>query len=246
MTRVVASIEARMNSSRLPGKVLEDVCSKPALSRLYDRLRQSRRIDDVVIATTTNREDDMLALWAEVNGVLCYRGSEDDVLGRVVSAHSLAKSEVIVEVTGDCPLLDPELLDLGIETFFANNCDVVTNCKVSSYPQGVDVQVFAFRELEWVCNNINDAAVREHVSLYFYENPELYRIINLMAPLSLQSPCTRLQLDYPEDLRVIQAIYSYFDEQGVSDFSTLDVLCFLSKNPDIAQINADCIEKPTR
>lgn len=246
MTRVVASIEARMNSSRLPGKVLMDVCSQPALSRLYARLKASRQLSEIILATTTNHEDDELASWAMANDVYCFRGSENDVLGRVVAAHRGTNSDIVVEVTGDCPLLDPEILDLGIETFLVNDCDVVTNCRVPSFPQGVDVQVFPFEKLEWVSQNVYEPAVREHVSLYFYENPHIFNVYHLLAPNSLRSPNTRLQLDYLEDLKVIRSIYSHFDSQANSIFSTEDVLQFLSLNPDIAALNADCIEKSVR
>src|SRR2546422_5615394 len=142
MPRVVASIEARMRSSRLPGKVLADIGGTPAIARLMTRLRRARLVDGIVLATTTHASDDPLVAWATASGVDLFRGSEDDVLLRVVEAHRMMRSDVIVEVTGDCPLLDPEVIDLGVETFLANDCDVVTNVITSSFPQGVDVQVF--------------------------------------------------------------------------------------------------------
>src|SRR5688500_15677756 len=202
MPRVVASIEARMGSSRLPGKVLADVCGVPALGRTVRRLARCGRLDHIVLATTTAAADDVLADWAAAQGLSCHRGSEDDVLARVVGAHRAANSDIIVEITGDCTLLDPEVIDLGIETFFANDCDVVTNARIPSYPQGADVQVFRLSDLEQVARTVDEPAVREHVSLHFYEHPDRYRIVHLIAPASWQAPDLRLQLDYDEDLRL--------------------------------------------
>jgi spore coat polysaccharide biosynthesis protein SpsF len=126
--RVVVSIEARMGSSRLPGKVLMDLCGKPVIGWLVDRLRECRTVDEIVLATSTGKGDDVLAKWCTDNGVRCFRGSEDDVLKRVVDAHREAKTDVIVEITGDCPLTDPDVVDLGVETFLSNECDYLTNC----------------------------------------------------------------------------------------------------------------------
>src|SRR6266851_10076426 len=133
--RIVASIEARMRSSRLPGKVLADINGVPALTRLVRRLRRCHLLDDVVLATTVNTADGALVEWAEANGVAAYRGSEEDVLARVVEAHRQMGSDVVVEVTGDCTLLDPEIIDLGVATYLANRCDVVTNVRNPSFPQ---------------------------------------------------------------------------------------------------------------
>lgn len=244
--RVVASIEARMGSSRLPGKVLMDIGGLTALDRLIHRLRACRRLDDIVLATSTGAGDDVLAQWATSAGVAVHRGSEDDVLQRVVDAQRAMNSDVVVEVTGDCPLLDPEVIDLGIETFFANDCDVVTNARVPSYPQGADVQVFRTADLAKVAATIDDPAVREHVSLYFYENPQLYRVIHLIAPTTAQSPDLRLQLDYAEDLAFIRAVYERLEPRFGATFGVTRILELLREEPALATINAHCEEKPVR
>jgi spore coat polysaccharide biosynthesis protein SpsF len=246
MTRVVASIEARMGSSRLPGKVLADVGGVPAIERVVRRLELCRRLDDIVLATSTAAADDALEAWARSRGVAVFRGSEDDVLDRVVSAQRSMRSDVVVEVTGDCTLLDFEVVDFGIEMFFANACDVVTNARVPSWPQGADVQVFRLEDLAHVASSIFDPAVREHVSLYFYENPERYRIIHLLAPPSLQAPEQRLQLDYPEDLRFIREVYARLEPKLGDRFGVREILSLLRSNPELAAINADCVEKPVR
>ncbi len=246
MPRIVASIEARMGSSRYPGKVLADIRGKPALTRLVSRLRRAERLDDVVLATSVSPLDDALEAWAKENRVAVHRGSEDDVLLRVVEAHRKMKSEIIVEVTGDCILLDPEIIDLGIRTFLENECDVVSNTRKLSFPMGLDVQVFRFRDLERVAAEISDPAVREHVSLYFYEHPEKYRIMHLFAPKRWEAPDYRFQLDYPEDRRFINEIYARLEPRHGDAFGAEEIMDVLRREPQLAEINRHCVEKSAR
>ena len=153
-----------MGSSRLPGKVMLDIEGKPAIQRLTERLSKSRFIDDLIIATTTNLDDDILCDWAERNNINYYRGDEKNVLNRVVNAHLKMKSDIVVEVTGDCPLIDPQFIDQGIEIFLNNEYDVVTNVVKPSFSQVIDVQIFKFSLLKWVEENIKDQVVQEHVN----------------------------------------------------------------------------------
>lgn len=244
--RVVASVEARMGSSRLPGKVLADVNGVPALARLFRRLALCEEIDDVVLATTVTKSDDVLADWARSQGVPCWRGSEDDVLKRVVEAQQSRDARVVVEVTGDCTLLDPGLLDMGVRTYFANQCDVVANVREPGYPLGADIQVFSLALLADVEEKISDPAVREHVSLYFYENPDKYRILHLLPPPRWHRPELRLQLDYPEDLQFIREVYSRLEPRYGDAFGIEEILTLLRDEPALAQINAHCEEKAPR
>lgn len=245
--RIVASIEARMGSSRFPGKMIADVNGKPSIVRVFDRLRACQYLDDIILATTIDPKDDALAKCAEDHGIACYRGSEDDVLQRVVDAQASMKSDIIVEVTGDCILLDIDVIDQGIRMFLENDCDVVSNASKTSYPQGADVQVFRFDDLKWVADNIQDPAVREHVSLYFYENPEKYRILHLMAPPRWSAPDQRTQLDYFEDLDFIKRVYTELEPiYGSTNFGAREILELLQKKPEIREINAYCVNKPVR
>jgi len=243
---IVASIEARMGSSRFPGKILADINGQPALTRLVNRLKRSKLINAIVLATTTRESDDQLVEWASNEDVSIYRGSEEDVLSRVVEAHHYMGSDIIVEVTGDCILLDPEIIDLGIETFLHHEYDVVTNVRYPSYPMGVDVQVFKKSLLSWVAENIADPAVREHVSLYFYEHPEAYRVHHLIAPSRWKAPDCRLQLDYAEDHQLISEIYHHLEPLFGDSFGVEEIIQFLKKNPDLIKINQHCIEKTIR
>jgi spore coat polysaccharide biosynthesis protein SpsF len=152
----------------------------------------------------------------------------------------------VVEVTGDCPLLDPDVIDLGVDTFFANDCDVVTNARVPSYPQGADVQVFRLDALVDVAARIDDPAVREHVSLHFYENSARYRIIHLLADRTQRSPELRLQLDYEQDLVFIREVYARLLPTYGAEFGVREILGLLDREPALRLINADCAEKSVR
>jgi spore coat polysaccharide biosynthesis protein SpsF len=244
--RVIASVEARMGSSRLLGKVLMDLRGRPALGRLLDRLRQCKRLDGIVLATTTAAADDALEKFALSEGIPCYRGSEEDVLLRVVEAHRMMASEIIVEVTGDCPLLDPDVIDLGVDTFLKTPCDVVTNVLEPSWPMGVDVQVFRLSDLVRVERDIQDPPVREHVSLFFYENPDRYHIVNLEAPVGCRAPTYRFQLDYPEDKLFIEAVLDNLTPEFGDRFRTAEIIALLNRQPELLAININCEEKLPR
>ena len=244
--RVVASIEARMSASRLPGKVLMDVAGVPALERLVRRLARAETIDAIVLATTTNPADDVLAQWAEARRLPRYRGSEDDVLDRVVEAQRMMGSEIVVEVCGDTPLLDPHVIDAAVNRFLEGGVDVVSNTAKLTWPQGIDAQVFRFDALEKVAQAQSDPAVREHVSLYFYEHPEAYRIHHLSAPAEETAPNVRLQLDYAEDLDLIRAVYGRLEPRLGDGFGVRDILDLLAAEPALAALNAHCQEKAVR
>jgi spore coat polysaccharide biosynthesis protein SpsF len=246
MPRIIASVEARMGSSRFPGKVLSDVQGVPALTRQMRRLRKSRLIDDIVLATTTDKKDDVLESWAQDLGIECYRGSEEDVLNRVMQAHQKMRSDIVVEITGDCTLQDPCIVDLAIMTFLENDCDVVTNTCKRSFPIGQDIQVFPLKKLEWVEKNISDPVVREHVSIYFYENPDKYRLLHLFAPERWSAPDYRMTLDYPEDLEFINKIYQYLEAAFSDDFGLEEIMALLKKRPELVEINRHCVHRNAR
>ncbi len=246
MTRFVASIEARMASSRLPGKMAIDLVGAPVLQRLVERLKGSSRLDSIVVATTENRGDDILEEIAIKAGVSCYRGSEDDVLLRVVEAQRMERSDVVVEVCGDCPLLDFRTVDLAIDAYQAGSGDVVTTTAVPSWPQGNDVQVFSLAALENVALRVFDPAVREHVSLHFYENPETYKIHSLVAPPEARRPDLRCQLDYTEDLEFIRTVWRELSSIYGNKFRIEDVCALVDRKPWIREINMNCVEKSAR
>lgn len=246
MPKVIASIEARMGSSRFPGKVLADINGEPALTRLAKRLKSCKTLDGIVLATSVAPADDALETWAKGENVPFYRGSEDDVLLRVVEAHRMMESDIIVEVTGDCTLLDPDLIDMGVRTFLENECDVLANVSKLSFPMGEDIQVFRFKDLEAVEQSIEDPTVREHVSLYFYEHPDRYRIVHLFAPARWYAPDYRFQLDYPEDHRFITEVYKRLQPKFGGLFGIEEIMELIRREPALLDINRHCVEKPVR
>jgi spore coat polysaccharide biosynthesis protein SpsF len=234
-----------MASTRLPGKVLADIGGMPMLSLIARRLRLAQRIDDIVLATSTSPADDALVLWAGSEGVAVHRGSEDDVLARVVGAQRMMKGDIVVEVCGDTPLIDPGLIDRAIDRFLAGGCDVVTNTVRPSYPQGSEAQVFAFSALDEVERTVADAAVREHVSLHFYENPR-YRIAHLEAPEEQRLPEQRLQVDYPEDLELVRTIHARLSPVHGISYGLAQIVGLLRREPQLAEMNSHCVEKAAR
>jgi spore coat polysaccharide biosynthesis protein SpsF len=238
MPRVVASIEARTGASRLPGKVLKPIAGSPALARMIRRVKAAKRLDGIVVATTDRPADEAVAALARCEGVAVFRGSEDDVLDRVLRAQQAMGADVIVELCGDCPLIDPAVIDRAVAFYAEGSADLVTTTHPQSYPQGMDVEVFALAALAEVAANVHDPAVREHVSLYFYQHPERYRVANLDAPPGEHAPATRLLLDYPADLAALDAIWRAVTAAHGDGFTTADVLSLLQARPDLAAINA--------
>jgi spore coat polysaccharide biosynthesis protein SpsF len=194
-------------------------------------------VDDVILATTTDGKDDVLASWADSEGVEFHRGSEEDVLLRVIEAQRKMKAEVVVEICGDMTLLDPEVVDLGVKAFLESECHVVTTTCKPSYPVGVDAVVFRLRDLEWISENVGEPQFREHVSLYFFKHPEKYRILHLSAPKRLEAPHLRFVLDYPEDLEFIRAVYARLEPVYGDRFGLREIVDLLEKEPGLVEIN---------
>ena len=171
---IVASIEVRMTSSRLPGKVLMDASGKSMLQIMIERVKRSQMIHDLVIATTTNTDDDPIIELCKKLDIKYFRGSEPDVLKRVLDAHGMMGSDIIVELTGDCPLMDPEVIDKTIKLFLDGqpslDCAVSVQVPKRLIPDGMDVEVFRYRDLAEIEQQISDPYVREHVSPYFYQS----------------------------------------------------------------------------
>lgn len=236
MSRVIASIEARMGSSRLPGKVLVDICGKPSLTQLLNRLRRCKTLDGIILATSTLKDDDPLEAWANSEAIPIHRGSEKDVLSRVVDAQKLMKSDVMVGITGDCPLIDPDIIDMSIRTFLANDCDVVS--LKGSYPIGIGVAIYKLRILEENSLNIFDPLVREHSGYYVLRHPELYKTITLVAPNRWNLPHYRFSLDFPEDLEFIRTIYTRLEPRFGDNFNLDDILNLISVEPSLLDINS--------
>jgi spore coat polysaccharide biosynthesis protein SpsF len=231
-----------MTSTRLPGKVLAFAEGKPMLELMIERLRFVPEIDEIVIATTVNEADDPVVELAERAGVNIYRGSEHDVLGRVLNAAMEHRADVIVELTGDCPLIDPALVSMVTRRYLEAGVQYVSNVLQRSYPDGMDTQVFSTSVLADVDRRSVDPSDREHVSLYIYSHPELYSLANVTAPSAETRPDMRLTLDTANDLALIRAVFTALRPTR-RDFSLAEIISFLDENPAIAELNAAPMEQ---
>ncbi len=234
--RVVATIEARMTSSRLPGKVLLPALGEPMLMHLVRRLRAVRSIDEIVIATTVNATDDPIQVFADAQGVLCYRGSEQDVLSRVIEAAESAQAEVLVEITGDCPVIDPDLVEQTIRMFFHHQADYVSNSLVRSYPDGMDTQVMWLSALKASAALTQSPLDREHVSRYICRHPDLYSQVHLIAPPSLHWPELGLTLDEKDDYELLRRLIEALAPENPL-FGCQDMIRLLRQKPEWVAIN---------
>ena len=237
--RVIAIIQARMGSTRLPGKVLMDLHGESVLARVVQRLRRARLIDCVVVATTNRPCDDVIVRECNSLQVACLRGSETDVLGRYWQAAQWFAAEVIVRVTSDCPLIDPELADETIRAFLSQPADYASNALERTYPRGVDTEVFTIAALERAWREAIKPYEREHVTPYMYEHPESFRLLSVRAERDYSA--YRWTLDTPEDLKLIRAIYSRFE--GRDGFGWRDVLALMEREPELAELNGHVLQK---
>lgn len=242
--KLVATIEARMTSKRLPGKVLLSVCEKTMLEHLILRLRRTEFIDDIVVATTTNSSDDPIVNLCEKINCKTFRGSEEDVLSRVLGAAKSVSADVICEITADCPLLDPQVTAQVIHTYFANQFDYVSNCQSRktddgsyfTYPIGMDTQVFSVECLEKSDKETDDVLDREHVSRYMIRNHN-FSLCLVPAPPQLTWKGLALTLDEQMDFELIKTIYESLYPENAA-FTLEDIIRFLKQNPDVAGLNA--------
>jgi len=235
----VAIVQARTTSARLPGKVLSDIWGEPVLARVLQRATVSSEINEVVLATTTNTSDDELVSIADRLGLRWYRGSETDVLSRYRGAADESGAEVIVRLTADNPLLDPNLVDLVCRQLIESidPCDYASNTVVKSYPMGLNVEAFYFDTLIRLDRFAKSVEEREHVTLALYQ-----RLVNIFVRQdivdSVDNSDLRLTLDYSEDLLVIRAIYKELDLEHRNVPYTA-IVEWLRSHPEIANLNSN-------
>jgi spore coat polysaccharide biosynthesis protein SpsF len=230
---VVASIEARMTSTRLPGKVLLPCLNRPMLELMVERVKRSRHIDAIVVATTVNATDDPIVALAQRLGIRFFRGSEADVVNRVTSAMQEARADIVVQLTADCPLIDPGVVDQIVRIYAANNFDHVSNTLLRSYPDGLDVQVSSLPILEKcyaLCENEKD---REHLFYTIRRNQDQIKTYQVIAPPELCWPQWRWTLDTREDYQRICAIYERLYPKNPT-FSSKDIAQLMLADADLS------------
>jgi spore coat polysaccharide biosynthesis protein SpsF len=237
MKKVSAIIEARMTSSRLPGKVLMEINKKPVLWYLIRRLKKIKRINNIILATTTNKEDDELVNLAKKNKIKFYRGSEHDVMQRVLFAARKFKTDIIVSITGDCPIIDHNLVSQCLNSFLKNNVDYLSNSNIRSYPDGMDVQVYNYQALRKSYSLTRSMEDKEHVTLHIRKNPNKFKILNIVAPSELHYPNLGLTLDYYQDFILIKKLINFFNKKKNYYFTCEDILKIYKKNKFFFKIN---------
>lgn len=233
--KAAAMIQARYGSSRLPGKILMDLCGKPVLQRVIERVRRSRYIDEVFVVTSIGQENlPVLRLCADL-GVRAFAGSEDDVLDRYYQLAKLVRPDYVVRITADCPCYDWELLDSAISGMSAG-ADYLADLG-ETLPDGLDLEIIRFDALKRSWKEARLTSEREHVTQYIQKHPELFSLQNFQSPIE-GAGHLRWTLDETEDFILIRSIYEHFLEEGNEEFLTADILGYLRERPELSQINA--------
>jgi spore coat polysaccharide biosynthesis protein SpsF len=232
---IVAIVQARTGSTRLPGKVLMDLKGEPMLSRVIHRLSRASGLSGIMIATTEREEDDAIVELCRREGWATFRGSENDVLDRYHQAANISGADAVVRVTSDCPLIDPHIVDRAVCEFVAGQPHVdytSTTMPRRTFPRGLDVEVIAFPALEAAWRHDHNPAWREHVTPYIYRNPKLFRIRGVLNDTDLSG--MRWTVDTPEDLELVRRIYQDFHNDC---FSWRDALAVLANHPEWGVLN---------
>lgn len=232
---IVAIVQARMTSSRLPGKVLKPILGRPMLELQIERLRRAHRIDRIVVATSTDASDGPIATLCDRLGVDCFRGSLDDVLDRFYRAANAFHATEVVRLTGDCPLIDPALIDHLIVCHLDGGYDYSTLSLEPTYPHGLDAEIVTFAALERAWAEAELPSEREHVTLYLYKRAKGVRLGNVKQDKDQSS--IRLTVDHAEDFEVVSRIFEALYPVNPA-FDTADVVEFLEAHPKVARLNA--------
>lgn len=235
---IIAIIQARMGATRLPGKMLMNIDGKPAITHVVDRVRRADCLQGIVLATTTAPADDILYDWAISYGLPCFRGNQEDVLDRYYQTAQQEKADVVVRLTGDCPLLDPMIIDSVVEAFQTGDWDYVSNVHPPTFPDGLDVEVFSFSALETAWQSARLSSEREHVTPYIWNHPELFTASNVTCHLSdvpADLSKERWTLDTPEDLNFFRCLMPNLPS---GDYSFQTVLQIINAHPEWRLLNS--------
>lgn len=231
---ITAIIQARTGSTRLPNKVFSDIEGHPLIWHVVNRIKKSQKIQQIILATTINPLDDALKDWADANDVICYRGSEENVLERYHGAAKFANASVIVRITADDPFKDPVIIDQVINHFITHNLDFAYNNNPPSFPEGLDTEVFSMNALIKANQNAQTTFEKEHVTQHFYKSQDSFTQGNISHKQDISY--LRWTIDTEKDLEMTKAVYAeLYKEREV--FLMQDILELLDKRPDISKIN---------
>lgn len=237
---IAAIIQARLGAERLPGKVLMKLGHSNILDFQLKRIKKAKRLNEIIVATTEEKQDDKIVEFCEENRIKFYRGSTKDVLSRYYHCAKLFKVDTIVRLTADCPFIDPSIIDKVIDIFFEERADFSSNTvppETSSWPDGSDVEVFSFKNLEIAYKNSVDLNEREHVTFYFWKN-KTNNFSNIQLENDQDWSKYRFTLDYPKDFEVIKKIYLELKKNNQFGY-VKDVIDILKNNPEIRELNKD-------
>ncbi|PNE20156.1 hypothetical protein V511_10095 [Mesotoga sp. Brook.08.YT.4.2.5.1] len=235
---IAAIIQARLGSTRTPGKTMKLIADKPLLEYSVERAKQARYVDKVIVATTTSDKDNLISEWCKEKGIASFRGSEDDVLDRYFQTASYFKADIIVRITSDCPFVDPQIIDLLILTLKVFGAHYASNrIKKRTWPHGLDTEVFTYEALENAWKDAREEREREHVTPYIIGHPELFKLIEV--PLEEDLSRYRLTVDYPEDLEFARIIV---EKYNANKMNWREIIDFLKKYPELVEINASRLD----
>jgi spore coat polysaccharide biosynthesis protein SpsF len=231
---IAAIVQARMGSTRLPGKVLKKISGEPMLWHLVNRVKKSRYIDTVIIAATEDKKDEAIEIFANEYHLGIYRGSENDIVDRYYNAARKYDADVIVRIWGDCPLIDPEIIDKTIEQFLSYNANYANNSNPPTFPFGMTIEIYSFSTLERIWKETNDPFFREYPFEYIYANKESFKTVYVKNDVDLSD--IHLTVDYIEDFELITKIFEeLYSERLV--FNMKDILDLIDKHPELRAIN---------
>ena len=231
--KVTCIIQARTRSERLPNKVLKEIEDTPMICHIINRIKRSRNVEQIILATTDKDSDKILLDIAEKFKIIGFAGDDDDVLERFFNAATSFSADPIVRITGDCPLVDPELLDIMIQIFLENKYDYISNTIERTFPDGLDIEIFSFDALKKAHQQAKWSSEREHVTPFIVKNQDLFRVYNYRNKQDLSN--LRWCVDEEDDLLMVKQIFHEMITEQF--FSTADIIDLISKNPKIAEIN---------
>lgn len=235
---IVAIIQARLGSTRAPGKTMTQIGDHPLLYYSVARVGNSKLVDKVVVATTINERDDEIAQWCSENGISFYRGSEEDVLDRYYQAAKEHNADIVVRVTSDCPFVDPDIVDMVIIKLCNSDADYASNrLNLRTWPHGLDVEAFRFLALEEAWRNGTTTPEREHVTPYIMNHSEMFKLIEI--PLQENLSKYRLTVDYPEDIELTKVL---IEEYGADKMKWREIIKLLNQHKSIGMINSMHVE----
>ncbi|MGA8273501.1 MAG: glycosyltransferase family protein [Candidatus Sulfotelmatobacter sp.] len=237
-SKTLAIIQARMGSTRLPGKVLADIHGRPMLWHVIQRTLAAKTLDEVIVATTTQPSDDVIVAFCQEHHVGCFRGEENDVLDRYYQAARQQYAGAVVRITSDCPMIDPQVVDKVVQAFLLDDCDYASNRLKRTYPRGLDTEVMTLRALGRAWADAREPYQRVHATPYIYQNPEQFKILSVTGDADYSA--YRWTVDTVEDLEFVRAVYGRMAREG---FLWGEVVRLLERQPELAEINRGVVQK---